>query len=152
MKPLCPGLGRRRLKPEIKQNFIQDDQAADREDVLRDISVLHKEVEDDKPGEQMGGNQYELVRDILEEMLDNLWDDIDTVDKLSENEDPCAPPRSEIEKDQQFENVEVTAQIQSDVLEDDLQDQMVNTINYVEREENPVAKQLQKTSEKLFGF
>ena len=92
---------RQKMKPAILQQTIQDDTPAvpDREEDSRDISVLHMEVEDIEPHKQMRGNEYDLVRDILEEMLDNLWDDIDTVDKLSEDEDPCAPPQSEIEKD-----------------------------------------------------
>jgi hypothetical protein len=103
---------RQKMKPAILQQTIQDDTPAvpDREEDSRDISVLNMEVEDIEPHKQMRGNEYDLVRDILEEMLDNLWEDLDTVDKLSELEDPWVP-QPEIEKDQtyvqQFESVEM---------------------------------------------
>ena len=61
-----------------------------------------------------------------------MWDDIDTLDKQSEEEDPCVP---EIEKDQtfvhQFEKVEV--------------DEVDNTPNDMGGEENSPAKHLEKT-------
>ena len=67
-------------------------------------------------------------------MLGNLWDDIDTLDKQSEEEDPCVP---EIEKDQtfvhQFEKVEV--------------DEVDNTPNDMGGEENSPAKYMEKTVE-----
>ena len=98
-----------------------------------DISVLHMEAKAIEPVEQMRGNQYDLVSDILEELLGNLWEDIDTLDKQSEEEDPCVP---EIEKDQtfvhQFEKVEVDE---------------VDNPNDMGGEENSPAKYMEKTVE-----
>ena len=130
-----------------KMKTIQDDTPAVPE---RDISVLHMEAKDSELVEQMRENEYDIVSDILEELLGNLWEDIDTADKQSEEEDPCVP-QSEIEKDQtyvqQFENmeVEVAAHLQIVVVEDNLQDEVDNTPNNMGLKENPSAAHLEKT-------
>ena len=118
----------------------------------RDISVLQMEAKDSELVEQLRENEYDIVSDILEELLGNFWEDIDTADKQSEEEDPCVP-QSEIEKDQtyvqQFESVEmeVAAHLQIVVVEDNLLDEMVNTPNNMGEKEKPSATHLEKTFE-----
>ena len=113
----------------------------------RDISVLHMEAKDSELVEQLRENEYDIVSDILEELFGNFWEDIDAADKQSEEEDPCVP-QSEMEKDQtyvhKFEKVEmeVTAHLQINVVEDNLVD---NTPNNMGGEENSPAKHLEKT-------
>jgi len=135
-----PKIVEKKVKGRILPKTLSDDSPA----VPGDISVLHMKVEENGQVDSKKESMYELVTNIVEDLLSRLWEDIDTEDKQTEEEETWVP---QIEKDQSCVpnlkkfNVEVTADLPMVGKEKAKDEKVITFIT----EENPQAKQLENS-------